>query len=183
MRRCLFFFFFFLLLEDLQLYCCGSVRTVLCHYTIDWRGSEAACIIIQSCVWACLANSSSFHVINFPCRLLDQQTHTHTHTHNSAHTALGQRHKNVHLALCTDDSTRQVKHCIVKFCGAKSAFYGGKTLDGLLLPLVFFFCPSLSSLVSQQRLAAACRSRTSHREQTNIVLYSGFLFEHLFRFE
>lgn len=73
----------------------------------------------------------------------DTQIHTHTHTgtrsHGDTHTALGQRHKNVHLALCTDDSTRQVKHSIVKFCGSKSAFYGGKTLDGLLLPLGFYF--------------------------------------------
>lgn len=46
--------------------------------------------------------------------------------------------KIVHLALCTDDSTYQVKHGIVKLCGPKSVLYGGKTLDVLLFCL--FFC-------------------------------------------
>lgn len=77
---------------------------------------------------------------------------------NGVRSALEHRRKNVHLALCTDDSTRQVKHGTVKFCGPKSAFYGGKTLDELLLPLVFL--PSLS-LVCQQRPTAAYWNRTS----------------------
>lgn len=47
-------------------------------------------------------------------------------------------HKIIHLTPCTDDSTYQVKHGIVKFRGPKSVLYGGKTLDVLLSCL--FFC-------------------------------------------
>lgn len=98
---------------------------------IDWQGNEAPWIINQSCVSVCLANSSSFHVINVPCWLLDQQTHC------SVRILLEHHHKTVHLALCTDDSTYQVKHGIVKLCGPKSGLYGGKALDALRLCLFF----------------------------------------------
>lgn len=121
------------------------------YYWLTWLGGSPALSFnhVFQCVWQ---TAAPFHVINFPCRLLDGQTH------GGVRSALEHRHKNVHLALCTDDSTRQVKHSIVKFCGPKSAFYGGKTLDELLLPLVFL--PSLS-LVCQQRPTAAYWNRTS----------------------
>lgn len=108
---------------------------MLLYYRLTWHWGSW--IINQSCVSVCLANSSSFHVINFPCWLLDQQTHC------SVHILLEHHHKIIHLALCTDDSTYQVKHSIVKFCGPKSVLYDGKTLDVLLFCLFFFifiFC-------------------------------------------
>lgn len=109
---------------------------MLLYYWLT-RLFEAPWIINQSCVSVCLANSSSFHVINFPRWLLDQQTHC------SVHILLEHHHKITHLALCTDDSTYQVKHSIVKFCGPKSVLYGGKTLHVLLFCLffcIFIFC-------------------------------------------
>lgn len=66
----------------------------------------------QSCVSVCLANSSSFHV-NFPYLLLDQQTHC------PVHILLEHHHKIMHLTISADDSTYQVKHRAVKFCGPK----------------------------------------------------------------
>lgn len=66
----------------------------------------------QSCVSVCLANSSSFHV-NFPCWILDQQTHY------PVHILLEHHHKIIHLTICADDTGYQLKHSIVKFCGPK----------------------------------------------------------------